>query len=396
LALAVLAACEARVVPLKDAGSPIPREEPTIRVLLRHVEGDALIGTKGGGLRVVGVSDVDGESVRITRVEGTWRMDGRELPAGTRRRAMLTIRADGPLFVSSRKGRTYPGEIRCVADPGRASRFAIINVVTMGDYIPGVLAGELYEGWSDAAFQAQAVAARSYALSEMHQRRDHDWDVTDTPATQAYHGVAFDQAVRCAGDTAGEILSWQGSLVPGYFSSCCGGAAATARDAVGPNPVNAVPPLDGHGDPARCTKAPRYRWSERWDPSIVAKALQAWGRREGDDALARIGDIVSMDPVNINDHGRPTHIEAVDRTGHRGSIRCVDLPIVLARSGMTAPPSGWIKAALDGTHLEVEGHGFGHGVGLCQYGAESMGSTGAAKGTILGFYYPGATITKAW
>ena len=209
-----------------------------MRVLLHHGVESAAISTEASNMELVGIGSTSSD-ITVSRGKSGWEVTGADLSAANRQSDVLLIRSKAPFIISGKKGRRYPGDISCVIDSDDPVRFSIINVVEMSSYIPGVLAGELYEGWHDSAFEAQAVAARSYALSEIHQRVKHAWDVTDTPASQAYHGVAYSQAVRCADATRGQILTWEDSLVPGYFSSCCGGAAATAGAPPGCRPHRA-------------------------------------------------------------------------------------------------------------------------------------------------------------
>jgi stage II sporulation protein D len=374
---------------------------PKVRVRLCRVTDNRAVEIDAGGdpLHVSG----GGEQVELTgpvsvsRRVGRWRVEGRDIPRTIAGANDIEVRADGPMTVSGKQGRTYSGFIRCVADtdPPRAD-FSIINIVDMSTYIPGVLAGELYEGWHDAAFEAQAIAARSYAAFECNHRVSRSWDVLDTAASQVYVGIpTWDQAGRCAKATEGLVLTWEGEVIPGYFSSCCGGRAATATDAVGPNPINRVPPLRGHGGIAKCMDAPRYRWSGHWDAARVGRAIRAWGRRSGQGDIAVLGAIKSIRPTDPNEHGRPTRLEVVTATGS-SSIRCVDLPGVFAGAGLDPLSSGWVGGDVSGGVLTVKGRGFGHGVGLCQYGAESMASHGSTRRKIIDFYYPGVAITKAW
>ncbi len=233
-------------------------------------------------------------------------------------------------------------------------------------------------------------------MSECHERRRKRWDVTDTPSSQHYIGVpTWSQAVRTANATRGEVLVWEGGVVPGYFSSCCGGRAATALDAVGPNPVNAVPPLGGHGDPPHCGAAPRYTWTEAWDADAVAEAIRSHGRHVGNRDLEAITHITSIRSMKPNAHDRPTLLQ-IHSGATIATMRCVDFPAVVSSADIGQVASGWIDATTRSGILHVKGHGFGHGVGLCQYGAEELASSSSTPKDILQFYYPGAEIKEAW
>jgi stage II sporulation protein D len=413
IATILLAGCDRRTIPTTDRESDrdqatrnndaIPTAGPLIRVRLHRLTGgnpSITIGQAKQAMAIrVGDTEVqlEGPST-IGRKQGRWTASGVNLPTSIASADVVELTSPTPLSVGSHPKRTYEGIIRCVADqdPPRLS-FSVINVVKMEQYIPGVLAGELYEGWHDAAFKAQAVAARSFALSRHQQRKSHTWDVTDTSSSQVYVGIpSWNQATRTATATSGEIITWRGEVVPGYFSSCCGGRAALASQAIGPNPINKVPPLDGHSNPAWCTEAPRYRWTGPWDPSKVSRAIRSWARRVGREDLAAIGEVVSIKPMSPNRHGRPSKVEIRGSGGKTATIRCVDLPGVFAESDLNPLSSGWIDAEVKRGFLVVNGHGFGHGAGLCQYGAEAMAASALTYERIIQFYYPQGELTKAW
>ncbi|MBT5658225.1 MAG: SpoIID/LytB domain-containing protein [Phycisphaerae bacterium] len=334
----------------------------------------------------------------LVRSRGLWVIRGVDIPTTISNARVVEFDSPTELTVLEKEGRRYEGVIRCVADfdPPQLS-FDVINVVPMEQYIPGVLAGELYEGWHNAAFQAQAIAARSFALSRCQQRSSKMWDVTDTASSQVYIGVpSWDQAKDMAAATSGEVITWKGAVVPGYFSSCCGGRAATATDAVGPNPINAVPPLAGHPSPPYCTEAPRYSWSVTQSVASVSRAIRAWGRRTNQKDYVTIGEVISFTPITPNRHGRPTEIEIKSVGGKSVTIRCVDLPGVFWEANLPSLSSGWVGAEVKHGKLVMNGRGFGHGVGLCQYGAEAMAASAIPYRRIIEFYYPQGTITKAW
>ena len=102
------------------------------------------------------------------------------------------------------------------------------------------VAGELYAHWKFQTRAAQAIAARSFAVSEhVHYARSRDYDVTSTASSQVYVGlVKHHDTHRAVEATRGVVLGWEGMLVPGYYSACCGGLAATAADAIGGHPAN--------------------------------------------------------------------------------------------------------------------------------------------------------------
>lgn len=409
--------CERREVPLvptpdapQAAPTPkaptrpiiaIPNTEPTVRVRIRHITGagNVTITPTSGAMRLI---DLAGNRVEVSTALHIYRYGGwwRGVPESVSRGDVIELHCEAPISVSQFRGdpRRYAGFIRLLAGD-QHDQFMVINVVPMEEYIPGVLAGELFEGWHDAAFEAQAIAARGFAISECQQRRRQDWDVTDTQASQAYIGIpSWPQAATCATATRGHVPVWQGSVLPGYFSSCCGGHAATACDSIGPNPLNDIPPLQGHGAPPKCQNAPLFEWEMEWNAQDVRDALRRWGRNHTHDGLATLGRITSISGSEPNQHDRPTKLEI--HTDHGTvHVRCVDFPAMFSgggAKGLKSPWSGWVNGTVANGRLTLKGHGFGHGVGLCQYGAQGMAAQGASAQEIMSFYYPGVDIVTAW
>ena len=388
---------------------PIPKAEPMVRVRLQRsitASPPLAIGDSGQPLTINGggtTSAWDGP-VSVIRTAKGWIVGGRggPLPAAAIASDTLDIHPEANVNMvlpgTDTSDRAYPGTMRLVQDDDEhGPAWLLLNVVRMEQYLPGVLQAELYAGWPEPTYQAQAIAARSYATMQVLQRAKRTWDVTDTASTQAYMGVATDRAANWgAQSTRGQVLSWNDGLVPGYFCSCCGGLPATGTEAVGPNPLNATAPLSGHGEPIKCASAPVYSWTRDVDAGALTKALQAWGRFRQDAALTSIGPVDEIVLVNKNAHGRPTQLRIIDRSGNAAHISTVDASSALFDLDGGPPMSGWFSATRQGQTLKLVGRGFGHGAGLCQYGAAAMGEAHATMPGIIQFYYPGVTIRTAW
>ena len=386
----------------------LPEHEPLIRVRLDGaVEGDAPMLIGGGGQPITieggGASSAWDGPIEVSRDASGWVIGGRggPLPPASIRASTLHPQAAMPVLcpVGDRgEERSYPGTLELMStDDEVAVSFVLINEVPMEEYLPGVLQAELFAGWPAATYEAQAVAARSFATMQQHHRASRLWDVTDTPATQAYMGMATDRtAIEAVRQTTGEVLMYDDQLVPGYFSSCCGGLPATAVQAVGPNPINNTPPLAGHAAAIHCAEAPVYSWRREVDAVKVHRALQAWAHDRGLQDLVALSGIEHIHPVDHNDHGRPVRLRLTDRGGREAQLDCVDITSALMDLPHGPPMSGWFSAHRQGGVLVLEGRGFGHGAGLCQYGAAAMGKAGASTQEILAFYYPGATTQRAW
>ncbi len=274
-----------------------------------------------------------------------------------------------------------------------------VGEIPIEAYLPGVLAKELYRHWSPAAFEAQAVAARSFAVVEAaHWAKRRHFDVTTGPDTQAWGGfptaVRPQEAVRA---TRGVLLAWDGRVVPAYYSSCCGGVPAEASHAIGSSRANEIPPLAGRDDRGLCCEAAStFRWTATLPAAEMHRRLVAWGRSSGQAAVARIGAIRRIDPVLLNRHGRPARFAIEDLSGVRVEAAAERLRAALASGGSPRILSANFEARPRGGDFSFSGRGFGHGVGLCQHGAEAMARRGERWTAILDRYYPQSTLVSAW
>jgi stage II sporulation protein D len=302
-------------------------------------------------------------------------------------------------------GRVYPGRLQLAARSDVADgAFDVVNHVTMEEYLPGVVAGELFNHWRLETRAAQAVAARSFAACEHALARGRRaWDVTNTPASQVYGGlVEHEPTLEAVEMTRGVVLAYDGRLVSGYYSSCCGGLAANAVDAIGPNPVNDTPPLRGRAGTDVCTEAKIARWTIEQPVEVLVRRLAAWGENRRRRSLSELKSIAFIEAIERNAHGRPTRYAVTDGHGGRAELSAGHLRSAAnyAAPGLSPPKrplwSSHVSVAIaDGTVI-FDGRGYGHGVGMCQYGAETLARSGKSHREILAWYYPGAKLTEAY
>jgi stage II sporulation protein D len=410
---------------------PVPDTEPIVRVrvhMVRDADGSIAVGHPGQWLRVM--QDVENDSagpmysyaptlrgpLRVRIGPGSWSVtDASGFRAQVDGLAPFTImpRFEDELPTNAqhhpgtlRLGeRTYPGVLRFVAltqqDP---SAFDVVNHVNLESYLPGVVTKELYNHWLYDTHAAQAIAARSFACSEhAHFRQRRHFDMTDTQASQVYAGATTHQtSIDAVANTHGMMLSYEGLLVPGYYSSCCGGSAATGPDAIGPNPINAIPPLLGRNEPDICQDTGPCTWQTQRPIELLSQRLVAYGKAHGHDELASLATVAAIEVAETNPHRRPTLFDLTDHTGRTIQIR----PGVLRRAANFTPtgmarPSGILRsthfsATIADGHITFEGLGHGHGVGMCQHGAQLLAREGADFIDILSWYYPGVQIIKAY
>lgn len=303
----------------------------------------------------------------------------------------------------------FPGFMALhLRDDGRG--FDVIEHVPLESYLPGVLSKELYPGWSDTAYEAQAIAARSYAMHERERRLSigSSFDVESTTQDQAYGGSdASEKARNAVRATRGQILTYQGALLRAYYSSTCGGHPGSARDTwpIGRGfEFNLAAPIQAVPRACPCDFSPRYRWTTNRSTSELARRFRAFGADQG-MAIRSIRSIQSIKPERMNAAQRPARYRIMDADGDSWRLSGEELRLALnhnGSSGLGRPDqqdmawSGDVEIEIESGRASLQGRGFGHGVGMCQFGAEGLARQGRTAHEILALYYPGADISTMY
>lgn len=278
--------------------------------------------------------------------------------------------------------------------------FDVVAHIPIEDYLPGVLAGELFAHWHPSTFAAQAVAARSYAASHHFERKSTSYfDMNGGPSSQMFLGeVTLDIAHRAVQETRGVVLRWDDRIIPAYYSSCCGGLPATAIDEISSAEQHNIQPLCGHEGVDICTSLSVHSWKTERSARVLRKRLNACATSMQLPELAHVRSISSIHPAATNKHGRTTHLVIKGRRGDSVEIRTRDFIRAVNATVFNVPDtknhiwSSFVIGEKDGASIYMNGLGMGHGVGLCQYGAQELAGKGESWKDILKWYYPGATI----
>lgn len=283
-------------------------------------------------------------------------------------------------------GRQYRGSVRLHVE-GR--RIRPVNVLPLEEYIAAVVDAEMPAAFPPAARQAQAVVARSYAIS-CRRSPPHAWfDLYSTPVSQNYLGYVYQggdgrmlagetSAGRAAAAaTAGLVCTQQGRLFRTYYSACCGG-----RTVSGAAVFNDRTPALGGVVCGCCAEAPLYRWERTADEGAGFDRLAAAARAR----LPGFGDVQSAE-TNAARAGTLPSIELSDGT------RSVRVSAAEVKSALGLPSLLFDLSGDDG-RLFARGRGHGHAVGLCQWGAKGLAERGLTAEQILKHYYPGCELTR--
>jgi len=246
-----------------------------------------------------------------------------------------------------------------------------INYVDLEQYLYSVLGAEMSSNWPLEALKAQAVAARSYALNKVYTNRNPIYDVDDTTTYQVYKGLETEastthQAVEA---TAGQVMTYGGQVILAVFHSASGGHTENVED------IWASPLPYLRGVPDYDAGAPVYEWTKDFS------SVELSGKISG------VGNIIEMTPERVTPQGRIITMR-VKGTGGSRSVSGKDLRKVLGlRSTLfSVEPTGY------GFH--IRGRGFGHGLGLSQWGAHNLALQGFDYQQILAHYYQNATLAQ--
>jgi stage II sporulation protein D len=135
----------------------------------------------------------------------------------------------------------------------------------------------------------------------------------------------------------------------------------------------------------------------------LTRRLKAWSKGRDHDDLGSFSTVDSIEASSRNEHGRPTVLRLKDRRGRTADLTIAEFLAAANFNGRGSGQrpskplwSGWATGELKRGRVQLEGHGFGHGVGLCQYGAQALGMEGRSYQEILSWYYPGAEIHQSW
>ena len=256
-----------------------------------------------------------------------------------------------------------------------------IDYVYLEDYITGVLAGELPITFSDEAFKAQAVAARSYVLKKMDYNKNSEFDVYDSVKDQVYLDSNYLKSIwknkyvekinkikKVVMDTSGEYLTYDGSIIDAFFFSTSVGYTENSEDVFS----NSVPYL----------RSVKSEWERDTSPvfsSTVNLNIYEFYLKLGlpykEKVITKVVDTTStgrIKKIKIND----VLFDGVD----------VRFKLNLK--------SNYFTIVQKDESIIITTKGYGHGVGLSQYGAEAMSKLGFKYDEILKYYYQGVVLEK--
>ena len=325
-------------------------------------------------------------------------------------------------------GKKYRGGI--VFTSAGEGKLNAINLVLADEYVYGVTGLEMSASWPLEALKAQSVCARNYALTNINKHKAYGFDVCTSTDCQVYGGIDAEHTytIKAGMETAGKYLLYNGGLAETLFFSCSGGHTANVKYVWG----SSIPYLGGVADPyENPAEVSRYNWSKTYTIDEIQTRLTSTGVNIGSitDIKTTIepvtGQVYELEIVGTNGsqkytndktrtwmgwdklysqrytvspvYAQSSQLMAYSAEGKeaahgyttisgKGTVSQASKPLSIKSASGTSTLSSDIVA------FQFDGHGWGHGVGMSQYGAKGMADQGYTYDQILAFYYPGTTL----
>jgi stage II sporulation protein D len=307
----------------------------------------------------------------------------------------LTLRGESALFDFGQE--SYRGMIVVTGTP----KLTIVNYVDVEMYLRGVVPLEIGKAGNAEleALKAQAIAARTYAYNRMMEHSTRPFDVVSTFTDQAYGGATVEtpESNAAVAATDGLVLSWNGALAQAYFHSTCGGRTANISDVWDRQfceYLSSVADYDDQGT-AYCAISPRYTWKESWTADQLSRILRLT-YKTAYPGSAFTGKLTS---IVVGERYLCGRIQTCTLESQTGENVCGGdkVRFVLRRKsagGYLLRSANFTVVENGPDRFEVEGIGYGHGVGMCQMGAIGRARAGQNYEEILKAYYTGIDIAK--
>jgi len=372
------------VMAIASCGSaPSPREryrqesykpiEEYIRIAIMEYEHAVHISIQGGAIS-------SGNQTITLNSPKTLTVHGASLAVeGSKLQLPVTIESPGPLHINDR-----PVYGHLIVEDGY-----IINVLPIDEYVTGVLNGEVPSSWPLEVLKAQAVVSRTYAQLRILQYDDELFHAGSSELFQKYEYTQNSDAIeRAVRDTTNEILLYQNQPIEAFFHACSGGRTENSRDVFQKD----LPYLRSIPDPY-CAKNERFFWTYTVTADHIANFLYEYGLTA--DHIMNIRDIRIHDRTGS---GRVASFSVQSEGQERLIIPGNSMRIAIDAKSFKSLLITSVSRHMSGdkTEFTFEGRGYGHGVGMSQWGAKEMADQGFTYRDILSYYYRGARVGTIW
>ena len=292
----------------------------------------------------------------------------------TTSRLLIKAASPQPIVIN---GRFFNGDINLIKKDNGS--LLVINRIDLEDYVKGILYHESSHYWPLEALQAQAVVSRTYAVYQMRENKLKDFDVTSDIYSQVYGGKTSERfrTNEAVDNTRGQVITHNNKIIPAYFHATCGGHTEDASllwniDIAVLKGVICV----------FCKDSPHFKWHNTLPIGEIEKKLS--------DRGYNIKNIQAINILSKDKSGRIADLNIVTLEKNI-KISAKDFRNII---GPNLIRSTNFQLNLVDEDAVFQGLGWGHGVGLCQWGAYFMAKQGYAYKDILKYYYPGTDVSS--
>lgn len=268
--------------------------------------------------------------------------------------------------------RRFNGDIQLINKEN--GHLLVINYVELEDYIKGILYHEVSHYWPPEALKAQAVVCRTYAIYQINENKAKDYDLTADIYSQVYGGKTSQRyrTNKAVDETKRQVLTYKDKVFPAYFHATCAGHTQDASLLWNID----IAPLKGVFC-GFCKESPHFKWHSVLSLKKIKDSLL----KSGYSGFEKIKDIVIL---GKDSSGRITYLKIItDKKDIKISakdFREILKPNIIKSTNFTL--------TIVGEDAVFQGLGWGHGVGMCQWGAYFMAKKGYNCRQILEYYYP--------
>lgn len=282
---------------------------------------------------------------------------------------------DGKITVN---GIGYWGNILIFPKPDNT--LLVIEETDVDHYLTGVVGKEMPASWTKNTLFAQAVTARTYVLYQKKKRKLDSYHLSKVDLAYKGRSDENDKIIDIVNKSNGIIMVYDWMLFPGYFHSTCGGHTEDVNHVFN---EKSIPPLSGVPC-GHCEASKYYRWQTDIAKSNIEKNLVKYNVKSDNHLVVK--------PIGLGKGGHATKIKIGATSGNKtinaNTFRLLIGPNKLYSTAFSAKNSN--------ESINFTGRGWGHGVGLCQYGAQGMGASGSKWYEILRHYYPENDLVKIY
>jgi stage II sporulation protein D len=280
----------------------------------------------------------------------------------------------------------YPGEIEVFSKDGKT--ISLVNIVNIETYLCGVVPYEIEPSWTDEMLKIQSIIAKTYTIANLNRHKEDGFDLCYTVHCQVYKGINENMELRikkAVDSTKGLVVVDKNNehLVQTYYHATCGGATEDVSEVW--SEVLSIKSLKGVKCEF-CKNSPYYNWECNFDIKEFVSELKYNGFVIGD----------KIKSISVLSKTKNDRIKDLQIIGNKDKIILSgeNLRKIFGYNKIKSTKIN--KIEIDNNRIYFYGKGWGHGIGLCQWGANELTKQGKSFKEVIEYYYPKTKIKKLY